>query len=131
MDKTEFIIAIIGIIINIGIIVTALFILFYQQYKQGRKERNRVHRIPILLSFNICKAIGRGSEYSVNVLKLYYRELPLIGMVLIHERFTTYKGNWVEFNWAGGKIKHSVNNAKNDATVIIEDVREIIDGRMG
>lgn len=122
MDETEISFAIIGIVVEIGVILTAFIILFYQKYLQMRKERKERLFIPKILSFNIYKAIKRHSEYSEALLRHYCRKLPRIGLIMIKNRFVTYNGNWVEFMTTAEGVKPS----SRDANVIIEDVRDFI-----
>jgi len=123
MDKTEFIIAIVGIIVSIGVIATAFIILFYQQHSRKKRELKERIFMPKILSINLVKAIKTGSKYSMDLLEFYSKYLPRIGLILKGTRLYTYRENFISIGYTGGG-KLSLNS--KDVNAIIKDVKDYI-----
>ena len=121
MTPEELAVAVIGLIINIGIIATAFIILFVQN-RRLKKIRNE--KIKLLYN-NLVNALTNHSEYSKSILEFYESELPLIGIVRIRNshRYVSYKNKWGEFLRGGDGISFSSPNPEGD---FINDIKTFI-----
>ena len=121
MTPEELTIAVIGLIINSCVIITAFIILFVQN-RRLKKIRNE--KIKLLYN-NLVNALINHSEYSKSILEFYESELPLIGIVRIRNshRYISYKNEWGEWIYRGDGFYFSSPNSEDD---FINDIKTFI-----